>query len=176
MNLKDFLKDINLEIFRPREYLDSIYSIDFRRLRDLGFTAVLMDLDETLLPREMSDITPVLYSFLENIKDKGFQICLVSNNLNPERVRKVAEALSLPHITLAAKPLPFAFDRALKLINSGKGQTVVIGDQLFMDILGGNLAGIYTILVKPMTRETSFWRRLMRKAEKFVLDKLNYRV
>ena len=174
--MKNLLKSMDLEIFRPREYLESIYSIDFARLRDLGFTAILMDLDETLLPREMSDITPVLYSFLESIKDKGFQICLVSNNLNPDRVIKVSQALSLPHVTLAVKPLPFAFDRARKLLGVGRGQAAVIGDQLFMDILGGNLAGLYTILVKPMTRETSFWRRWMRKAERFVLGKLNYRV
>jgi predicted HAD superfamily phosphohydrolase YqeG len=42
-----------------------------------------------------------------------------------------------------------------------------------MDVLGGNLAGIYTILVKPMSREKFWLRKWMRAGERFVLEKLN---
>ena len=31
-----------------------------------------------------------------------------------------------------------------------KGQTAIVGDQVFTDILGGNRAGISTILVEPI--------------------------
>jgi len=165
--------EFNLEIFRPKEYLESIYQVDFDRLRSRGLKAVLLDLDETLLPREMSDITPVLYSFVEGIKEKGLKICLLSNNLHPERVIKVAQTLNLPYLTLAGKPFPFAFDRALKLLGVKRSEAVVIGDQLFMDIFGGNWAGIYTILVKPFSRETFWLRQWMRRGERWVLDKLN---
>ncbi|MFA4967815.1 MAG: YqeG family HAD IIIA-type phosphatase [Candidatus Margulisiibacteriota bacterium] len=164
--------DLNLEIFRPKEYLDSIYNIDFKKLRSMGIKAIIMDMDETLLPREMLDITPVLFGFIEDLRDKGFTICLVSNSIYPERVDYVSKTLKLPSLTTAAKPLPFAFERALKIAGAKKDEAVVIGDQLFMDILGGNWAGIYTILVKPMSRETYWLRQWMRKAEKYVLQKL----
>lgn len=166
--------DWSLEIFRPREYLNSIYEVDFGGLRNRGYSALILDLDDTLLPRELIEISPVLYSFIEGIKDKGFSICLLSNNLNPERVQKVGKVLDLPVITLAGKPFPFAYQKAFKLLNKTAKESVTIGDQLFMDILGGNLAGIYTIFVKHMTQETSFWRRLMRRAEQFVLSKLDF--
>ena len=165
--------DINLEIFRPREYWASIYQIDYGRLKSRGFSAILMDLDETLLPREMRDITPVLFAFIEGLKDKGFKLCLLSNSLHPERVEYVGRTLKIPYITLSAKPLPFAFERALKILGATKAKTVVIGDQLFMDTLGGNWVGLYTILVKPMSRDTFWLRRWMRWGERWVLRQLN---
>lgn len=161
-----------LEIFRPAEYLNTIYEIDFEGLRKRGFAALILDLDETLLPRELLHITPVLFSFVEGIKELGFKICLISNSLYPERVEYVARTLKLPYITLAAKPLPFAFNRAVQLLKIPASQCVVVGDQLFMDILGGNLAGMRTILVKPMSRETFWLRSLMRRAERWVLRRL----
>ncbi len=164
--------DWNLEIFRPKEYLESVYSIDFDRLKEKGITAIIMDMDETLLPREMLDITPVLFSFIQDLREKGFNICLVSNSMHPERVDYVSKTLKLPSITMAAKPFPFAFDKALKLLNAKRKDAVIIGDQLFMDVLGGTLAGIYTILVRPMTSEKFWLRQWMRRAEEFVLEKL----
>jgi hypothetical protein len=164
--------DLNLEIFRPREYLNSIYLIDFDKLKSKGIRAILMDIDETLLPREMLDISPVLFSFIAELREKGFNICLVSNSIHPERIDYVSKTLKLPSITLAAKPFPFAFEKALKLLGAKKSEAVVIGDQLFMDILGGNLTGIYTILVKPMSAERFWLRQLMRTGEKYVLHKL----
>ncbi|HTY13836.1 MAG TPA: YqeG family HAD IIIA-type phosphatase [Candidatus Omnitrophota bacterium] len=164
--------DLNFEIFRPKEYLESVYSIDFDRLKAKGIKAVIMDMDETLLPREMLDITPVLFSFIQDLRDRGFNLCLVSNSVHQERVDYVSRTLKLPSITMAAKPFPFAFDKALRLLGARRDQAVIIGDQLFMDIFGGNLAGIYTILVKPMTPEKFWLRQWMRKAEGYVLEKL----
>lgn len=166
--------DLNLEIFRPREYLNSIYSIDFDKLKSKGIKAILMDMDETLLPREMLDISPVLFSFIAELREKGFNICLVSNSIHPERIDYVSKTLKLPSITMAAKPLPFAFEKALKILGAKKSEAVVIGDQLFMDILGGNLSGIYTILVTPMSAEKMWIRQLMRTAEKYVLQRLGF--
>lgn len=161
-----------LEIFRPAQYLNSIYEIDFEGLKRSGADAVILDLDETLLPRELLHITPALFSFIEGIKEKGLKICLISNSLYPERVEYVARTLKLPYLTLAAKPLPFAFNRALRELKTTAGKCVVVGDQLFMDILGGNLMGMRTILVKPMSRETFWLRGLMRRAERWVLRRL----
>lgn len=161
-----------MEIFRPQEYLDSIYNIDYDELLKKGKRCILMDLDDTLLPREMLHITPVLFTFIERIKEKGFKVFLLSNSLNPERVKHVAHTFNIPYSTLSAKPLPFAFRRAMSELKVAENECVIIGDQLFMDILGGNLLGIYTILVKPMSEERSFIRYLMRVCEKLVLRRL----
>ena len=44
-----------------------------------------------------------------------------------------------------------------------------VGDQLFTDIYGGNLAGIHTILVNPINRHEEIQIVLKRRLEWFVL-------
>ena len=43
-----------------------------------------------------------------------------------------------------------AFHKAMERMGAEKGQTAIVGDQVFTDILGGNRAGISTILVEPI--------------------------
>ena len=54
-------------------------------------------------------------------------------------------------------------------------ETVVVGDQLFTDILGGNRAGAYTILVVPIDRREFIGTRLVRMIERRVLNHLRRR-
>ena len=74
--------------------------------------------------------------------------------------------LGIPLLARTKKPLPFAFWRALRLLGAHKKEAVVIGDQVFTDVLGGKLAGIYTILVEPLSfreaRRTKFNRLVER--------------
>ena len=48
-------------------------------------------------------------------------------------------------------------------------ESVAVGDQLFTDILGANLAGIYSILVTPMNPKEEIQIVLKRYLEKPVL-------
>lgn len=48
-------------------------------------------------------------------------------------------------------------------------KTVVVGDQLFTDVLMGNLLGAFTIKVVPLSNKEFFWTRIMRKLEAVVL-------
>jgi predicted HAD superfamily phosphohydrolase YqeG len=52
-------------------------------------------------------------------------------------------------------------------------ETALVGDQIFTDILGGNIVGLYTILVVPMQGK-DFWgtRLITRHLEKIVLARL----
>ncbi|HCB64597.1 MAG TPA: YqeG family HAD IIIA-type phosphatase, partial [Ruminococcaceae bacterium] len=48
-------------------------------------------------------------------------------------------------------------------------QTAVVGDQIFTDVLGANLAGMPSILVEPFQMEPFFRFRLKRFLEKGIL-------
>ncbi|MCD6309669.1 MAG: HAD hydrolase-like protein, partial [Candidatus Eremiobacteraeota bacterium] len=48
------------------------------------------------------------------------------------------------------KPSPKPFKEAMKKISRPPSSFMMIGDQIFTDILGANRLGIYTILVKPL--------------------------
>src|SRR2546428_8648636 len=46
--------------------------------------------------------------------------------------------------------------------------TALIGDQVFTDILGGNLLGVRTILVEPLSEQEFPTTRLVRRLERLI--------
>ncbi len=159
------------ELLRPSLTVKNIYEIDFKKLKLQGITALIIDIDETLLPRISSDITPKIFEWIMDRKEDGFKLCLTSNSRHPLRVKYIGETLRVPTIALGLKPLPFAFWKSLEILKSKPENAAMIGDQLFMDILGANLLKIYSIYVKHVTPET-FWPRIwMRQAEEWVLNR-----
>ena len=53
-----------------------------------------------------------------------------------------------------------------------KSQVAVIGDQIFTDILGGNITGLFTILVTPIPSKEFWWTTFVRKIEKFAMKRM----
>lgn len=107
------------------------------------------------------------------MKSAGIKLIIVSNN-NTERVTPFAEMLGLHFVPNGAKPLPIGFKRAaaeLRAAGVPKNRIAAVGDQIFTDILGANLAGIRSIFVYPIEFETSLPFKLKRAAEKPLLPK-----
>jgi predicted HAD superfamily phosphohydrolase YqeG len=64
----------------PDFYYRSVGSIDLAGLRDRGVRALLVDLDNTLLPRDTSEFTEEALDFARRVREAGIPACLVSNN------------------------------------------------------------------------------------------------
>ena len=158
-------------ILQPKLQVKTIYDINFNELKSLGITNLILDVDDTLLPRRSMDITPTLFEWVARRKEEGFKLCLASNSRYPARVQYIGRTLSIPYMFFGLKPLPFAFWKAMKILNSTPKNTAMIGDQLFMDILGANLLGIYSIFTELLTPEVFEPRKLMRLLEKWLLEK-----
>ena len=99
---------------------------------------------------------------------EGFKITIVSNN-NQARVAAFSDPLGIPFIPRAKKPFHKAFKQAKQLMQLQPEEVVVIGDQLFTDVLGGNRLGLYTILVVPVAQSDGFFTRFNRKLERVAL-------
>jgi HAD superfamily phosphatase (TIGR01668 family) len=151
----------------PDQYAKSIYVIDFLELKRRGINAVIVDLDNTLVESNRPDATPRLVSWLDEVRKLGFKVIIVSNN-NKTRVSRFATPLNIPYIHAARKPLSLSFLRALKILNCTKEETVVIGDQLLTDVLGGNRVGLHTILVVPISNVEGFFTKINRRIERWV--------
>jgi len=128
---------------------------------------LLIDIEGTVVPRETWKISRSAFRWLGEAKKSGIKICLISNSVRVKRVEELSSELDLPFVPLAFKPLPFSFIRAMKMLGGSRSDTAVIGDQLFMDILGGNLLGLHTIMVPSITPEKKLGRRFMRWLEGF---------
>ncbi|GAB4288588.1 MAG: YqeG family HAD IIIA-type phosphatase [Coriobacteriia bacterium] len=148
---------------RPDRYLTNVLAIEPDALASAGIAGLIIDLDNTLLPRDTSVVPDAFVAWLAEMTAR-FAVCFVSNNWH-ERVHEVAAELGVPLVARAVKPLPFAFLRALRVLGLQRRQVAVVGDQLFTDVLGGNLIGAMTILVEPLSRTDLPHTLLLRKVE-----------
>lgn len=154
----------------PREFRDTIYDIDLDALKKCGVDGLVVDLDNTIIARNSIDVPDTLIRWVEGAKALGFKVCILSNNWHA-RVSKVASQLDLPLVARAVKPRKKAFTMAMREIGTTASTTAVIGDQMFTDIFGGNIAGSYTILVVPISNEEAPHTRVLRKLERILMDR-----
>ncbi|KYD10951.1 YqeG family HAD IIIA-type phosphatase [Heyndrickxia sporothermodurans] len=158
-----------LKKFLPNEHVKNVFFIKPESLKEKGIKAIITDLDNTLVEWDRPNATPQLIQWFEEMKKHNIQVTIVSNN-NEKRVKEFADPLGIPFIFLARKPLTKAFNRAVKLMGVRKEETVVIGDQLLTDVLGGNRSGFYTILVIPVAQSDGFMTRFNRKIERRIMS------
>lgn len=158
-----------LSKFIPRLQISSIYDIDLHAMREQGYKGIITDLDNTLAGAREPQATPELLEWLEQLKQFGFDVVIVSNNHRP-RVEKFAEPLGIPYLYRAKKPINAPFRKALELLKLPANEVMMIGDQLLTDVFGGNRMGLYTILVNPISRQDEgLTTRCNRQMEKLVL-------
>ncbi|MDF2713850.1 MAG: family phosphatase [Paenibacillus sp.] len=154
----------------PQKNVRSIYEIDVQALWDAGIRGIITDLDNTLVGAKHPQATPELLVWLKQLQTIGFKVVIVSNN-NKLRVSRFSEPLSIPYIFRAKKPGNSAFRKAMGMMALAPQQTVVIGDQMLTDVLGGNRLGLYTILVLPIElRDEGFFTKINRRIEKAALS------
>lgn len=152
----------------PDYYYESVWSIDLSALTARGVDTLLVDLDNTLLPRNAEDATETAREWIARAKDAGFRVCVVSNNWH-DRVLAIARELGVDIVAKGTKPLPFAFLRALRRFDARRHDAAVIGDQMFTDIAGGKLLGATTILVRPLTTSDLPHTVILRRIERVLL-------
>jgi len=157
-----------LELCRPDESVPRVTDIDPARLISMGFEALLVDLDNTLLPWKSSEVPEDVREWLGRAKTLGMKLCIVSNTHNPRRLRRIADALGVDSLDRALKPRRAGFARAAEKLGCPKERAAVVGDQILTDIVGGNLAGMHTILVKPMHPREFIGTKISRLLEKLI--------
>lgn len=160
-----------MSIFEPDKYFSSVTSIDIEwDLKRLGIKNVLIDIDNTIRRRDNDQIPLAVRQWLALAREKNISLCLVSNNFH-QSVFAVSHDLDIPIVAKAMKPLPFGFLRALKALDAKPAESVIVGDQLFTDIVGGHLVGMRAYLVRPLVdidlKHTVVLRRI---EERFIGD------
>jgi len=145
-----------------------VNDIALDELRSRGVDTLLVDLDNTLLPRDSAEVPESARAWVRSASSNGFKICLVSNNWH-ERVSRVADELGIGLVAKAVKPLPFAFLRALDKLGSKRSSAAVVGDQLFTDVVGGKLLGMVTVMVLPQSQSDLPHTLALRRIERVLL-------
>ncbi len=153
----------------PDLRVDSVLDLDVPLLRGMGLEYLLLDVDCTLKAYSAESLPPATAAWVERVRAAGFGVCLVSNGRN-RRISLVAQRLGVPFVCKALKPLPFKCRAALSRLGFDGKRTAMVGDQLFADVMAGRLAGLATILVRPIHPEQEPWfTRMKRPLERLVL-------
>ena len=91
-----------MRIFSPKRYVASVDRIDLDTLWADGKRAILLDRDNTLVPRDTEQVPAAVSAWLDTARAKGFKLCMVSNNWHRDQVmasaRELGLELSLIHI------------------------------------------------------------------------------
>ncbi len=143
----------NKMFIKPDYNLKSIYDIDLDELQKSGIKGMLFDLDSTLMASKSGVYSDEVYSFIRKVEEKFF-IAIVSNNKNPEYIKKVQAITHFPALFEACKPKTEAIKKFLKEYNIEPKNCVLVGDRPLTDILCGKNLGCKTILVDSITAES----------------------
>lgn len=158
-----------MKLFLPNEHVKSIFDIQPAILRQKGIKGIITDLDNTLVAWDVKDATPEVIQWFKLMKDNDIKVTIISNN-KQERVKAFSEPLGTPFVFSARKPLSRAFKTVAKQMGMRREEIVVVGDQLLTDVLGGNFAGFYTILVVPIVQTDGKITKINRKVERRILS------
>ena len=152
-------------LLTPEYIFKNVEAITPQRLRRLGVTALVLDVDNTLTADGSQQLDESVAAWLDAMRAAGVSLTIVSNN-TAKRVRPFAERIGLAWVPMACKPLPLGLMVARRRLGVPKGQMAMVGDQIFTDRLAAGLYGIRCLYVLPRTpHEHNRGVRLKRKLE-----------
>lgn len=185
-----------LETLNPEYRFSSLEKITPEWMRRHHYRVLLMDIDNTLLPRNSYVVPDRHMDWLQKMQRQGIAMVLSSNN-GGKRVAAIEKQLSgkglrIPVLTWAGKPFPGAYTGALRLLEKslpamadetaerpGRISGVVTekpppagilaaGDQLFTDILGAHWYHLPAAWLRPLSGNDFIGTKALRVLEKRV--------
>lgn len=138
---------------KPDYNLKRIYDIDTEALKNNGVKAMLFDLDSTLMASKSGRYSEDILNWLSEVR-KDFFIAVVSNNKNPEYIKKVKTISDFPMLFSASKPKTEFVKKFIEEHDLRAEDCVLVGDRPLTDILCGKNLGCKTILVDSITADS----------------------
>jgi uncharacterized protein len=155
-------------ILRPKLSLTQLEELTPCKLHSLGIRGLLIDLDNTLLPLNMTELEAYQRSWLMSLTDGGVSPCLVSNAV-PQRIERALGSLEIPYVARARKPLKTGYRKGLELLGLNPHECGMLGDQLFTDVFGANRLGIFSIHLRNASPIEQKWMKGVRKVETWLM-------
>ena len=161
-------------IFQPTAVRERVTDITPEFLKSLGVKALLLDVDNTLATYTSHKPSKGALEWVRAMEESGFRMIIISNNFK-KRVGSFGTVFGLDTLSFAVKPLPVGYLRAAGRLGVKRRECVIIGDQIFTDIVGANLCGMKSVLLTPIEPEEGFSFRLRRFFERGLREKFHSR-
>lgn len=148
------------------------YDLSPEKLRQAGIRLIMSDLDNTLARYLERTPSPEILDWKKRLDEQGISLLIITNN-RTKKVDQYCAALGVPFIKKAGKPEPGSLLRVLEQMGVEKHEALMLGDQIFTDVLAASRAGISALLVRPIglgnpLRLLRYWleQPFIRKAKK----------
>lgn len=135
-------------------YLKSIAEIDFLMLKENGIKGIIFDLDNLMLPQDYRDPENNIINLVNYLVVRGFKVGVITTN--KLKIHKFSNNKRLSAISSRYKNFKEKLDNALKAMKTDRCNTILIGDQVFMDVNLKGSCNMTTILVEGNKRKPKY--------------------
>jgi len=139
----------------PKIVTDALTDLTPELLHEKGIELLMLDFDNTIVPYTINNPEPLMEQWLMDLGEWEIPVCVVSNS-RKDRVKIFCRQFRLDCITHAKKPFSKGIRECLEKYGVPADKAALVGDQIYTDTLGANLAGVTSILVKAIDNH-NFW-------------------
>lgn len=159
-----------LRRFYPTYIYEKVEDIPYELIKREKIELIMLDMDNTLIDNNKK-YNRELKEWIKKMKESKVKLCILSNSPFGEKVKQIAGELNMQYEFNATKPLLKGFKKVIEQNDIKKENILMIGDQIFTDIWGGNRFGVKTVLVTPINKSESILSKVKRPLEKLILKK-----
>ncbi len=160
-----------LKKFQPQMYIPNYAALNLSLLKQQGIKLLMVDIDNTLVAHHQRHPDTAAIEFLDQIKQAGFEVVLVSNN-NAARVQEFVKELAVAAYAQAKKPLKQVYLKVMRDYHLQPTEIAAVGDQLLTDVWGANRVGVFAILTTPLFKQDLIYTKFNRWLENKVFHLL----
>lgn len=147
---------------------ESVCGITPAVMEKYGLQGLIVDVDDTIVCSSAQEIAPEIRAWVASLQTQ-YPIWLVSNNFNEQRIQAIGKELGLPSRCRAAKPSLGVIREVLQAMQLPPEKVGMVGDRLFTDIVAGKRAGMFSILIQPVTSpRPQNWLALIKLQTKWI--------
>ena len=154
--------------FYPTFIYNRVEDIPYELIKKEDIKLILLDMDNTLIDNSKK-YNEKLKEWVEKMKEMGVKLYILSNSPFGDKVKQIASELNMNYEFNATKPFLKGFKKIMQNNDVKRENILMIGDQIFTDIWGGNRFGVKTILVTPINKSEALVSKVKRPLEKLVL-------
>ncbi len=125
---------------------------------------LMLDFDNTLIPYTTNEPTEQLLQWIGQVQQAGIRICIISNS-RKDRAPNFCRQYGIDCVTHANKPGKGGYRRCMEQFGMKPDEAMMVGDQIFTDILGANRCGVRSVLVRSIHNH-NFWLKARHVLEK----------
>ena len=131
-----------MSIFRADKKFERFEDVTPKLLKDEKVKLLLCDLDNTLRLHSEKEPADELADWIEECRDAGVLIVIISNNGRKKMMQKFCEPIQVPCVWWAKKPMSTKLTETMKNYNFKPEETVMLGDKWSTDVLAAKFAKI----------------------------------